>query len=442
MTKNKIQKIGIIGSGVTGLTLAYLISRKLPQAKISIFDRPENLGGLGASTTVNQVPLEKFYHHFFTSDIDLIELAKSLNIDYKIKQYPSSVGFYLNHQLHPFTTPLDLLKFTPISFVDRIKMGLLTLYFTKKSTWRDLEKYTCQQFFDLIKAPKLYQTIWKPLLNLKFGQHEPNIPATFLWGRLNPRGRSRKGLKEELCYFDNGFQTLFDTLKSKLVSKNVHFVPQEVKKITQNNNFASLTTSTKIHRFDQIVFTGSNPKLIEIYPQLSPKLKKQISTIQYQAINCLILETKKQLSPYYWLNIVDPNIPFAGFIEHTNLVPKDQYQTHLVYLFNYLPTNHPIYRQSPQKVFEAYLKGVKQIFPDFKKSDVTNWQLFRHPFATPIYSGKYSQKIPPFKLSSRLFLANTSQVYPEDRNISNGIKLAHKIVRLLKHQKHSSDHRR
>lgn len=426
LTKSKKLKVAIIGGGITGLSLAYYLNKN--KYDITIFEQDTNMGGLAGWTNINNVPIEKFYHHFFTSDIDLINLAKELKIIDKISYYPSTVGFYINNKLLPFTSPTDLLKFDPIPLVDRIKMGLLTLYFTKKKSWEDLERYSCKQYFSKIKANKLYDNIWKPLLKLKFGASEPEIPATFLWGRINPRGRSRKGLGEQLGYFQNSFSVLFDKLHQRISLSDVKTVTEKVILIKESSAIATVETNKNKYRFDIVIFTGSSNTLQSIYPQIPDNINNNLNKIKYQAINCMILESKKQISPYYWLNIVDTNICFGGFIEHTNLVPKKTYKNHIVYIFNYLGQNNPIYISDPETVKKRYLNDVKKIFPSFNTSDIVNYQLFRNAYATPIYDAHYSKKQPPFKIGEHIFLANTSQVYPEDRNVSNGIKLAKKII--------------
>ena len=107
------------------------------------------------------------------------------------------------------------------------------------------------------------------------------------------------------------------------------------------------------------------------------------------------------------------------------------YDRHVMYVFNYLQATNPIYTMPEEKVFDLYAKDIKKIFPHFDKKDVIKWQLARNPFATPIYNGKYSEKMPPIQITNSLFLANTSQVYPEDRNVNNGIVLAKKVVKLI-----------
>lgn len=420
------KNIGIIGSGISGLACASFLADK--GYAVTIYEREQGTGGLAGSAQVNGVPIEMFYHHFFASDTELLAMAKELGVYNAIHFYDSSVGFYIDKKLYPFTTPLDLLKFTPLPFIDRVKMGLTALYFIKRKSWDGLEKWTCKEFFDYIRAPKLYEIMWKPLLKMKFGEYADTVPATFLWGRINPRGRSRKGSGEQLGYFDNGYHTFFSALEKSVTKKGVHLKYESVEELLPSKTSCTVKTVKSSYQHDAVIFTGSNVLLTKMCKKLPDSFVKKTSQIHYQAINCMILELKKSLSPYYWLNVLDTDISFIGFIEHTNLVPKKMYGRHVVYVFNYLQASNPIYTMKPEDVFDLYTKDIKKIFPQFKKTDVINWQLARNPFATPIYNGKYSKKMPPIRITDTLFLANTSQVYPEDRNVNNGIVLAKKVV--------------
>lgn len=427
--KRTKKNIGIIGSGISGLACAYFLADK--GYSVTIYEREKGTGGLAGSAQVNGVPIEMFYHHFFSSDTELLAMAKELGVYDKIHFYESSVGMYIDKKLYPFTTPFDLLKFTPLPLIDRIKMGLIALYFTRRTDWHGLEKWTCKEFFDYVRAPKLYEIMWKPLLEMKFGEYADTVPATFLWGRINPRGRSRKGTGEQLGYFDKGYHTFFSALEKAVTKKGFTIKYESVEELLPSDSGCKIRTTKKTYPHDAVIFTGSNVLLTRMCKNLPVSFIKKSSQIQYQAINCMILEMKKSVSPYYWLNAVDKDISFIGCIEHTNLVPKSMYDRHVMYVFNYLQASNPIYTMPEEKVFDLYAKDIKKVFPHFDKKDVIKWQLARNPFATPIYNGKYSEKMPPIQITKTLFLANTSQVYPEDRNVNNGIVLAKKVVKLI-----------
>lgn len=430
-SKNKSQKtIACIGAGISGLASAYFLADK--GHRVIIFEREQGSGGLAGSAEVNGVPIEKFYHHFFSSDTELIKMADEIGVGDQIRFYKSSVGMYLGGKLYPFTSPLDLLTFTPLPFIDRVKMGLLAMYLVKLKDWRGLEKWTVKELFNWLRAPELYRVIWKPLLEMKFGELADTVPATFLWGRINPRGRSRKGTGEQLGYFHHGYHTFFSALEKAVKAKGVEIRYESVEGFSSTAKGVSLTTSKQKYRFDDLIFSGSNVLFTKLYKNIKPTQSEKLTQIGYQAINCMILEMKKSVSPFYWLNAVDKDISFIGCIEHTNLVGTEMYGgRHIMYVFNYLRADDPIYTMEPQKVYDLYSADLKKIFPHFKKSDVIKWQLARNPFATPIYNGKYSRKIPPLKFAPHVYIANTSQVYPEDRNVNNGIVLARKVVKLL-----------
>ena len=79
MALKRIKKnIGIIGSGISGLACAYFLADK--GYSVTIYEREKGPGGLAGSAQVNGVPIEMFYHHFFSSDTELLAMAKELGV--------------------------------------------------------------------------------------------------------------------------------------------------------------------------------------------------------------------------------------------------------------------------------------------------------------------------------------------------------------------------
>ena len=49
-------------------------------------------------------------------------------------------------------------------------------------------------------------------------------------------------------------------------------------------------------------------------------------------------------------------MPFGGLIEHTNYIPAERYGGRiLLYISNYLFTDHPLYKAPKSKIIEEYL---------------------------------------------------------------------------------------
>ena len=76
------------------------------------------------------------------------------------------------------------------------------------------------------------------------------------------------------------------------------------------------------------------------------------------------MELSHRLSDIYWLNVLDPDFPFVGVIEHTNLQPPESYGgSHIVYLSKYLPVTAELYRMNAQQIFESSIPHLIRMFP-------------------------------------------------------------------------------
>ena len=69
---HKSRRVGIIGAGAAGLSAAYdLVSQG---CHVDIYESAPFLGGQASTFLINGVPIERGYHHLFTSDQSMIGL--------------------------------------------------------------------------------------------------------------------------------------------------------------------------------------------------------------------------------------------------------------------------------------------------------------------------------------------------------------------------------
>src|SRR3954466_5502001 len=116
-------RIAVLGAGVAGLVAGH----RLTQAghAVDVYERWPGLGGQAATVDVGDGHLlERYYHHLFTSDVHIAALYEDLGMEDAIEWIPSSVAMFADHRSYPFTTPLDLLRFRPLSLRSRVRMGL------------------------------------------------------------------------------------------------------------------------------------------------------------------------------------------------------------------------------------------------------------------------------------------------------------------------------
>src|SRR3954451_17708067 len=104
------RRVAVIGAGVTGLVAALRLAQRGDEGVV--FERWPGLGGMAATLDVGGGHrLERYYHHWFTSDRHVLALCSELGVE--VDWLPSSVGFYADGGRQPFTTALGLLGCLP-----------------------------------------------------------------------------------------------------------------------------------------------------------------------------------------------------------------------------------------------------------------------------------------------------------------------------------------
>ena len=340
----KKQEIAIIGGGLTGLVIGYRLGQK--GYRVTIFEKNKDLGGLAGGFKVNGTYLEKSYHHIFKTDKEFIELLKELGLQNKLGWHQSSMAIYYQNKFFPFMGPMDLLRFKPLGWIDRLKTGLVSLYLQKTNDWKRLVKIPAFKWMKKWGGTKAYEVIWAPLLRGKFHQYYKKVSMAWLWARIHTRGNSKSGDgKEMLGYLDGGFQVLINELAKRI-----------------RKNGGKIKTGIEVDD--------------KILKQVQDDYDKVISTaptkgVEYLGSVTVIFISKQNLSKYYWHNINDLNSPFLAFIQHTNLVDKAKYEDkHVYYLGTYLPHNDSMLKLDDQKISNKFFDYLEKILPDFDRKKI------------------------------------------------------------------------
>jgi len=424
-------KYAVIGGGIGGLAGANYLAEK--SHEVYLWESTEKVGGVATTISVPGGRLEGTYHHIFSSDKPILDLIQKINLTDHLVWHVSPMGFFSNNSIYHFGTGLDLLRYKPLKFIDRVRFGISALYFQMISDWRPLEKMTVKAWVQEKCSPELYEEIWKPLLSLKFGSDEAeNVSAAWLWGRIHPRAKSRKKGKEHLGYLKHSFQSLFDGLADSIENMGGKIFTQspivQIKK--DGNHYKVYTENGEENGFDGVLCTTPSRKICEVFPDMPEQFFESTNSFKYLGCICLILAHKKPLSNIYWLNISDPKIKFGGIIEHTNYIKPENYDNnHLTYIFNYLPYDHPYFQLTAEELLDEYMPSCQKIFPGLKPDFFHFSRKFQVRFATPLYTGAYSERKPPYQTPwPGVYIANMTQIYPEDRNMSNSAFNAQKAA--------------
>ncbi len=425
-------RIAVVGAGVTGLTVAGELVRQ--GHHVELFEKGQ-LGGLAGGFPYHgseSVYLDKFYHHIFTSDHDVIEKVRRYGLGDDLTWYPCQSGLIADEKLWRFGTPLDLLRFKPMgSLWQRLLMGWNLRYFTRTSDWRSLDGIRCREFFAGRGNLAAYRNFWEPLLKQKFGEAYDDIPVSFLWGRIHPRATSRQRGTEVLGYLRGGFQRLLLLMSEEFQRLGGLLHKGQAVRALHPGSHPQVVTDRTEGRFDRVVWTGSLHRLLRVLADPPADLVGRVEAIRYMAVTQLILILKRQQTDFYWLNNLDSQISFGGLIEHTNMVSSEEYGgEHIAYVVNYHAPGDPRFRtRRAGELLSHHLPSLQRVWPRFRTDDVLRVHCIRDDYASPLYDLAYADRRPPYQgWIPGVDICGMAQVYPEDRNMCHGIQRASDYV--------------
>jgi protoporphyrinogen oxidase len=182
-------------------------------------------------------------------------------------------------------------------------------------------------------------------------------------------------------------------------------------------------------KFDLVLSTVPSfafPGLVD----LPESYLKKLGAVEYMGAVVMILEMTHPLTSVYWMNIADHEVPFLGLIEHTNLMPKELYGgSNVLYLTNYVERQSELFLMSDEELLEVYAPWLPRFNSEFERSWITRVHVNRVSAAQPVIGTNYSQHIPEHQTPvSKLFLANTTQIYPEDRGTNYSIRMGREVA--------------
>lgn len=427
----KCTDVAIIGGGFTGLSAAYDLARS--GVKVVVVEAEPEIAGLAAAFDVGGEKLDCFYHHWFTNDLEVMRLIDELGLTNHVEINPTNTGMYYANNFFRLSTPLDLLNFTPLPFVDRVRLGLLALRARRVKHWRELENLTAAEWLKSLGGQKVYEVVWEPLLKGKFGPYADQISAVWFWNKLKLRGGSRgKGGEERLAYYRGGFASLAGALAKRVRDLGGEIVTStEVKSFAPADGKWLLETSAGPIQADKVLATVALPLVAEmISAWAAPDYVASLQRIQYIGNVCLVLEMDRKLSDTYWLNVNDPSFPFVGVIEHTNFEQAETYGgSHIVYLSKYLPHTDALYSMDKDQFLDFALPYMQKMFPALQRSWIHKHHLWRARWSQPVVEKFYSRMIPSSKgPQPGFYLCSMAQIYPEDRGTNYAIREGRKIA--------------
>ncbi|MCC4769047.1 FAD-dependent oxidoreductase [Methanosarcina sp. DH2] len=434
-------KIVIIGSGLAGLSAGYRLCKS---NEVIVFERDPDIGGMAASYCLEHSGkkyfIERYYHHIFRSDSELLTLIKELGLEKQMLWLEAKNAYFVDGKNYPMNTPFEILHFKPLSTLDLVKLGLLVFRIRLIKDTTPYDRIKAKDWILDTAGKSVYENFFAPLMKSKFGDNADSVSAAWLIGRVKIRSdRGKEG--EKLGYMRGGFNSLVEALAGEITANGGEIrTGREVTEIViKDNAVQGVVTGGEFIACDAIISTVEPVVLDAITGGKLGALHETLRDIRYQGTACALigLDIRLMKNGNYWLNI-KADVPFGAVIEHTNYVPFEDYGEHLVYITSYFQNEKSnLWTQKEEDVIESYMKGLERMFPEFSRSRVHWTKLYRRIDTAPVYEQGYLEKVLPFAAGPYgLYLAGmfSSTNYPE-RSMNGSVKAGFESAELLMKEK-------
>lgn len=426
------KSLAVVGGGISGLSTTYFALKK--GFSVSLFESTDRLGGLASSFDFSGITIDKYYHFICGGDYKLLEFSRRLGIGDRINFQPSKTAIFYNGRYYPFTTPFDLVLFSPISLISRLRFGLNILQSKYSRKWERLDTISAKDWLCRRIGEEAYKILWHPLLKIKFGKYYDSISAAWVWHRIHRVATSRKGpfSQEKMGYFRGSTRSLINEVKNEIkeMGGKIHLNSTIQKIIKKNKTFTLILDPDRQFDFDKIVLAVPLPVTIKLLKNLDPEYSYQLSSIKFFGVVCGIFRLKEKITAAFWLNINDSRIAANGLIEYTNLNPlKEITQDKIVYIPLYVPVEDKWFSLDEESLRSEFFNMIKIIKPSLTERAIIGFRSFKSPHAQAICTVGFKEKLLSVKTPIKnLFILDSTQIYPSDRALSALIELAERMV--------------
>jgi protoporphyrinogen oxidase len=425
------RRIAVLGAGPMGLACAYdLVRRGL---RVTVYEADDRIGGMSASFDFDGLEIERYYHFICATDHALFRLLDELGLSERLRWTDTRMGFFYRGTLYEWGRPDRLLLFPHLGLVAKLRYALHVFYAKGIRDWRALDKMEATAWIRRWVGAEAYDVLWRSLFELKFFEHAERLSAAWIGTRIQRVARSRRSLfQERLGSLDGGSETLLKAIEARILAGGgaIRLRSRVREVVAEDGRASGIRLDSGVERHEAVVSTIPLPYLTRLVPALPDDERRRVAAIDNIAVACVILKLNRAVTPYFWMNITDPEIPIPGVIEYSNLHPYDG--AHILYAPYYMPKTHPNFRRPDDELIAEVRRCLARISPDFRDDWVLAARVSRYEFAQTICTPGFYDLLPPMRSGlSGFFMADTSYYYPEDRSISESVAVGRRLAELV-----------
>ena len=425
-----MHRVVVVGAGAMGLAAAYHAAKT--GHYVEVLEAGPEPGGMAAHFDFDGLSIERFYHFVCKTDAPTFALLDELGLADRMRWRTTSMGYFIDGRLHEWGNPVALLKFPCVGLLSRLRYAMLAFMSTHRERWDSSETQSAREWITRWGGSEVYNRLWKPLLELKFHEYADNISAAWIWTRVNASvDPGNRWFEEELGYIDGGSETLINALSAAIESfgGRIRLSTPAVRIMSANGRVTGVQTPHGVVDADAVISTIPIGLVSATVPDLPEDWKAKYDAINNIGVCCLLFKLRKSVTPHFWVNIAEPDIEIPGIIEFSNLRPTDDV---IVFVPYYMPVSNPKFSWPAQRLLDEAFGYIQRINPGISPDDILATKVARLRHAQPICEPGFASKIPAVQTPIEgLQIADTCFYYPEDRGISESVRIAREMARRL-----------
>jgi protoporphyrinogen oxidase len=421
------RKAAVIGAGPMGLAAAHALAGR--GYRVSIFEADDRIGGMSAHFDFDGLAIERFYHFICKPDAPLLATLAEFGIADKLRWRTTEMGFFYDGTLYDWGRPDCLLRFPHLDIVSKARYALHVMRAKGIRDWTPYDRIEATAWLRAWVGARAYDVLWRKLFELKFFEHQQSLSAAWIGTRIQRVARSRASVfREELGYLEGGSRTLLDAYETRLRGAGAAIeLRAPVQRVAiEGGRVKGVVVRGELRPADVVVSTVPLKYVPRIAAELTDDEKRRIDAIDNIGVVCVVLKLRRPLTRYFWMNTNDDRLAIPGIIEYTNLAPLP---AHVVYVPYYMPKSHPKWSWDAARFIDEVKGYLRIVRPDWDPATLAGAHASRYEFAQTVCGPGFYDRLPPMKTSiGGLFMADTAYYYPEDRSISESIRVGRELA--------------
>ena len=407
------KRIGIIGGGIMGLALAQRLAAR--GLRVTVFERDRQLGGLSTYQDYGPFWWDRFYHVILPSDTHLIRFLHDLGLGDRIRWHPTRTGLYVDERFYSLSNTLELLQFPLVGVVGKLRLAISVLRCAWMRDWKPLEAISVEDWLMKMCGRRTYEKFWKPLLLAKLGEQYTRVSAVFIWTYIKRifSARNAAAQREQLGYVSGGYRTVIERLENLIRSAGGEVKVGATVKAMHGGADGGIWIDwdEKRDHFDKVICTSPVDILKRLASEGLVQVEPSAGQVEYLGVVCLVLITRRPITPYYVLNIADSRVPFTGVIGMSTIVSTDETAgLYVTYFPKYVLSNDGLLQQCDDAIRRQFFDGLALMFPDVREEDIVSAHIHRAARVQPLQVLHYSRLVPTVTTGhDDFFVLNTSQ---------------------------------